>query len=185
MKIKTVTSAEYAELQSKHQIQDDVMYRIVEKKGLTMKQILKLQKIPDTMILPGSNIPKPAFNKINELVDAVNSLRDDCNLLMGYIAPENKCEPNNLEYDPNTTKGLSSLVENSKTPAENVQDPYAEQRKWVGKLCRFWDDGCVSNYISILKQIDDDETSFADDKGVYWQHCEPVKPDDDIIFKGE
>lgn len=33
------------------------------------------------------------INKINALVDAVNSLRDDCNLLMGYIAPENKCEP--------------------------------------------------------------------------------------------
>lgn len=32
-------------------------------------------------------------DKINELVDAVNSLRDDCNVLMGYIAPENKCEP--------------------------------------------------------------------------------------------
>lgn len=32
-------------------------------------------------------------SKINELVDAVNSLRDDCNLLMEYIAPENKCEP--------------------------------------------------------------------------------------------
>lgn len=107
---------------------------------------------------------------INELVDAVNSLRDDCNLLMGYIAPENKCEP----------------AENRQSAKiAHPDNPYAEQRKWVGKLCRFWDDGCDSNYISLLKQIDDDDTPFVDDNGVCWEHCEPVKPDDDIIFKGE
>ena len=39
------------------------------------------------------------LEKINELVDAVNSLRDDCNLLMGYIAPEDKCEPNLTDED--------------------------------------------------------------------------------------
>lgn len=33
------------------------------------------------------------YETVNQLVDAVNSLRDDCNLLMGYIAPEDKCEP--------------------------------------------------------------------------------------------
>lgn len=104
------------------------------------------------------------IKKVNELIDTVNELGKDVLFLRKKVLELGYKEPK---------------------PAENVQDDYAQYRKWVGKLCRFWDDGCASNYISLLKQIDDDETPFADDKGVYWQRCEPVKPDDDIIYKGE
>lgn len=147
----------------------------------------------DASVLWGGINDKVLAAKINEVVDAVNSLRDDCNLLMGYIAPE--------EYDPNTTKGLSSLVENSKTRAENVQkdtesgrenvqDKFAEQHKWIGKLCKFWDDDA---FITSKDWAYGTLTSI--DKGMQYQyccneisnfkHCEPVKPDDDIIFKGK
>ena len=110
--------------------------------------------------------------KINELVDAVNSLRDDCNLLMGYIAPENKCEP----------------AENGKF-AKIAQDPYAEQRKWIGKLCRFWDDDAfvTSNdwAFGILTSIDKGmQYQYCCNENCNFKHCEPVKPDDDIIYKG-
>ena len=98
------------------------------------------------------------LDKINELVDAVNSLRDDCNLLMGYIAPEDKCEP---------------------------ADPYAEQRKWIGKLCWVWDDDECERSFAKLNEIIEDEDDRPFKCFARWKHCEPVKPDDDIIFKGE
>ena len=51
--------------------------------------------------------------KINELTDAVNSLRDDCNLLMGYIAPEYGTKP--------TMAKNASVAENCKC-AKNAQE---------------------------------------------------------------
>lgn len=81
--------------------------------------------------------------KINELVDAVNSLRDDCNLLMGYIAPENKCEPTeNKKCAENAHGPIDDKVREeirrvsrcvNSTPA-GFQDQFAEQRKWIGCL---------------------------------------------------
>ena len=37
MRIETVTPAEYAELKSKHQIQDDVMYHVVDNNDIAKK----------------------------------------------------------------------------------------------------------------------------------------------------
>ena len=136
-----------------------------------------IEKLPQNIILPrdANGHKTPVFfmwDKINELVDAVNSLRDDCNLLMGYIAPENKCEP----------------TENKKC-AENAQDPYAEGLKWVGKLCRFRHCDDTRWKYGILKDVIYDTSSFLVDirykmGGIEFRECEPVKPDDDIIYKG-
>ncbi len=101
------------------------------------------------------------LERLNEVIDAVNSLRDDCNLLMGYIAPEDKCESE---------------------PA----DPYAEQRKWIGKVCRFWDDDNTNSSCGILTSIDTEtfkEPQFVCNDEYDYEHCEPVSPDDDIIYK--
>lgn len=108
--------------------------------------------------------------KINEVIDVVNSLRDDCNLLMGYIAPENKCEP----------------AENATISKMEKVDPYAEQRKWIGKLCWFWDIYPEGRQLDILVDINagDSCTPYETDTS-YFHSCEPVKPDDDIIYKGE
>lgn len=97
------------------------------------------------------------LNKINELVDAVNGILDYAPLEMAM-----KAEP--------------------KTPA----DPYAEQRKWIGKLCKFWDDNYkITKHFGILTRIDETAiVRYEAGNGFWYCACEPVKPDDDIIYKG-
>lgn len=101
--------------------------------------------------------------KINELVDAVNELKKDYDNVCIWV-------------------GKQKL----KTPAENVQDKFAEQRNWIGCLCRFWFDNKKQADIGILGDIDEDEIHpyFNADLGHNYKCCEPVKPDDDIIYKG-
>ena len=113
-------------------------------------------------------------DKINELVDAVNELQ--------------KHEEQHLDL---LTQLNEMRLHQDKEPAENSQsskmerpaDPYAEQRKWVGKLCKFWDFVYDNYYFDTLKGITD-KGLFIGHNGS-WEHCEPVLPDDDIIFKGE
>lgn len=101
----------------------------------------------------------PLVQKINELVDAVNAL-----------VYEN--DKDSDWYD-------------GRTRLKNVQDKFAEQRKWIGKLCWVWDDDGDERTFTKLKEIieDDDDRPFKCFSR--WKHCEPVKPDDDIIYKGE
>lgn len=97
------------------------------------------------------------INKLNELVDAVNGILDYAPLEMAM-----KAEPE---------------------PA----DPYAEQRKWIGKLCKFWDKNHEEDRIyDILHHIDPNcvYKYCRRELGGGYQYCEPVKPDDDIIYKG-
>lgn len=102
--------------------------------------------------------------KINELVEAVNKLQKDYDNVCVWV-------------------GEQKL----KTPVENVQDEFAEQRKWIGKLCKFWNfkDGAVD--MGILKAIDNLKPAipYINDIDCSYAYCEPVKPDDDIIYKGE
>lgn len=105
------------------------------------------------------------INKINELVDAVNSLRADVDHILNYCPMD--------------------LVE--KLP-ENVQsDPYAEQRQWIGRLCRFRQGFGAATTYGILSEIstDSDLPYYKKDTDTYWKYCEPVSPDDDIIYKKE
>lgn len=108
---------------------------------------------------------KSLFDKINELVDAVNELQTEVNKMaqnLNFAQPEVK---------------------------ENVQDKFAEQRRWIGKLCRFWDTNIGENVWGILGGIDFSENEkypyWCDQLQEQYQNCEPVKPDDDIIYKGE
>jgi hypothetical protein len=67
-------------------------------------------------------------------------------------------------------------------------DPYAEQRKWIGKACWFWDGNAQTKAFGQLNQIDplDDgqNAPYQTNYGQWYEYCEPVKPDDDIIYKG-
>ena len=97
------------------------------------------------------------INKINELVDAVNEI-------------------------------MTWRFETDEEPAENLQDPYGEQRKWIGKVCWFWDNDNTNSSCGILTSIDTEtfkEPQFVCNDEYDYEHCEPVKPDDDIIYKGE
>ena len=66
-------------------------------------------------------------------------------------------------------------------------DPYAEQRKWIGKACWFWDGNAQTKAFGQLKQIDplDDgqNAPYQTNYGQWYEHCEPAN--DDIIYKGE
>lgn len=67
---------------------------------------------------------------------------------------------------------------------ENV-DPYAEQHKWEGKLCWFWDADPEDKIVDVLSCIDtsDKYPYVMCDHQIHYKHCEPVSPDDDIIYK--
>ena len=98
-----------------------------------------------------------AFSILNQLVDAVNGILDYAPLEMAQ-----KAEP---EYKNRNVK---------------------QAEKWMYCLCRFWNDGCDSYYgelVNIDTKVSSD-APFERDTGDWYQCCEPVKPDDDIIYKG-
>lgn len=101
------------------------------------------------------------INKINELIDELNHI---------------------LEEREHVIKVYEEVMPNMK-PA----DPYAEQRKWMWHLCRFWFDNKKQADVGILGEIEEDNCHpyFNLDLGHHYKHCEPVKPDDDLIYKGE
>ena len=98
--------------------------------------------------------------KINELVDAVNELTS-------YVGP----------------LGVEFI---EPKPAKNVQvDEIEQAEKWIGKLCWFSQLYGCHQHIAILKRISESGLYVTDDGELYYAYCEPVKPDDDIIYKGE
>lgn len=105
------------------------------------------------------------LEKLNEVIDAVNAIQGD-------------------------VKKPNSPWIHWETPTKNMRDEYAEQRKWIGKVCKFWDGKEEEKVFGILTTIDSD--CGLSDMCPYWndttknwfEHCEPVKPDDDIIYKG-
>ena len=103
--------------------------------------------------------------KINELVDIINELQESQNTYWIDIA---------------------EIKKELQTRAENVQDKFAEQRRWIGKLCRFWDDNSkITKNFGILTRIDEMAiVPYEAENGFWYCACEPVKPDDDIIYKG-
>lgn len=95
---------------------------------------------------------------VNSLVDAVNELTN----CVGQLGVE--------------------FTEETKTPA----DPYAEQRKWIGCVCRFWYDNPNDTLLDYLDKIQTGKNGveyYSKESGDWFPHCEPVKPDDEIIYK--
>ena len=122
--------------------------------------------------------------KINELVDAVNKLETmakNTNTVLESLIKENNIHEKQIDE-------LQMKVEPEKV---EPTDPYAEQRKWIGKLCKFWDDSdkpelCVYDILCNIFDITHHENCpFQCGNGEWYEYCEPVKPDDDIIYKGE
>lgn len=110
--------------------------------------------------------------KINELCDTVNELTS----CVGQLGVEftDPTPPENVQPD-------------AESRPENVQDKFAEQRKWIGCVCRFWDNDDTQEFsYGVLTAIDTDFGVGYSCNGEYeYDNCEPVKPDDDIIYKGE
>lgn len=127
------------------------------------------------------------LDKINELVDAVNTIqkereaeRFEIQEWIGILEAVRK----SVNIHEKQIDELQMKLEPEKCePA----DPYAEQRKWIGKVCRFWNfkDGAVD--IGVLKAIDNLKPTipYINDIDCSYRYCEPISLDDDIIFKGE
>ena len=103
------------------------------------------------------------LKKLNELIDVVNTLIKENN------THEQQIDKLQMKIEP-----------------EKCEDPYAEQRKWIGKACWFWDDDNTNSSCGILTSIDTEtfkEPQFVCNDEYDYEHCEPVK--DDIIYKKE
>lgn len=51
-----------------------------------------------------------------------------------------------------------------------------DKSKWIGYLCRFWDDAPDLYSLGILKKADMDTTNpFLTQNGSRWKNCRPVK----------
>ena len=124
------------------------------------------------------------IEKINELVDAINT-----------IQKEREAERFEIQEWISIIEAVRKSVNihekqidelQMKIEPEKCEDQYAEQRKWIGKLCRFWNfkDGAID--IGILKAVDNLKPTipYINDIDCSYAYCEPVKPDDDIIYKG-
>jgi hypothetical protein len=89
------------------------------------------------------------------------------------VEPE-KCEtrPENVQPDAETRSG-------------NVQDKFAQYRRWAGKLCRFWDIDKDKAIYDILEEVIADWSyQFKTKRDYIFDHCEPVLPTDNVIYKG-
>ena len=102
--------------------------------------------------------------KINELIDTVNSI----------VSVQEKLIDSRF------------VVE---TKHEEPADPYAEQRKWIGRICEFWDnDETQQRSDGVLTKLDTESgfgVQYCCNDEYDYDNCQPVKPDDDIIYKGE
>ena len=63
----------------------------------------------------------------------------------------------------------------------------ADYTKWIGKLCWFWDkEFNTKNIVGFLTHVNLEALlPFCVNNSDYWEYCEPVRPDDDVIYKGE
>ena len=140
----------------------------------------------ECLTIPELGVPKPISDKINELVDAVNKQQIQLN--------NHECRLLDLQNrvtaldDPSYHEDENSDWYDDPKYREQSADPYAEQRKWIGYLCWFWDDVYGLKTAGVLEDITTIEEEFhyaKKDTCTVWKHCEPVKPDDSIIYKGE
>ena len=150
--------------------------------------IKKLDRTLRNEIDSGFTISEPVSigemqEKINELVDAVNKQQIQLN--------NHKCRLLDLHSrvaaldDPTYHEDEDSDWYDDPQYREQPADPYAEQRKWIGKICKFRDIDNDNLYYGPLTKIHDTSPYYYEcNHKVCYANCEPVKPDDDIIYKG-
>lgn len=130
----------------------------VENKMIGKFDIDFIDKIYDTKGLKFKKFICGEFAcKFNEIIDVVNALVEENNI------HEKQIDKLQMKQD----------------------DKYAEQKKWIGKLCRCWDSNIDGDVWGILQDIKDNKTEKYYLYGIGYEHCEPVRPDDSIICQGE
>ena len=129
-------------------------------------------------------------DKINQLIDAVNTIqkereaeRFEIQEWIGILEAVRK----SVNVHERQIDKLQMKLEpkKCKTRSENVQDKFAQYRDWAGKLCRFWNVDKDKAIYGILEEVKADWAYRFQMKGenYLFDHCEPVKPDEDIIYK--
>ena len=139
-----------------------------------------------TMIEKIERIDESFVEEINELVDAVNA-----------IQKEREAERFEIQEWIGILEAVRESVNIHEKQIDELQmkvepekckisvDPYTEQRKWIGKLCKFRDNYEDKWHFGVLEEIyERSDFPFGDFDNFEWAICEPVKPDDDIIYKG-
>lgn len=127
--------------------------------------------------------------KINEIIDAVDTIqqereaeRFEIQEWIGILEAVRK----SVNIHEKEIDKLQMLVEPEK--CEAPVDHYAEERKWIGKACWFWDGNAQTKAFGQLNQIDplDDgqNAPYQTNYGQWYEHCEPVLPTDNAIYKG-
>ena len=160
-------------------------------KGLTMiKKLQKHEIVRHGVVIEEQGCePREIIDKINALVDAVKELQ---NIQVQVNGHELKIAS---VYDQ--LNGFRAVMRKNgwnvdRTYPEHIADvskkidPYTEQRKWIGKLCWFWNsntepDTCFGVLTGLFDEADRPfERSIGQQ---LYRYCKPVKPDDDIIYK--
>lgn len=128
-------------------------------------------------------IPAETFamvcRKINELIDVVNELQEFADVADKNLAKlmEEATRAENVQPEP-------------KTGPENVH-AVCPAIKYMGKVCRFWNANNGKKFknigvlIEILSADNKRRYTCASKPKKHFEFCEPVKPDDDIIYRGE
>lgn len=130
-------------------------------------------------------------NIINTLVRKINELVEFCNDIGNARSFLERHEEQITKLNDAVNEIMTWRFDcDDGTPAESVQDKFAEQRKWIGKLCKFWFADAEHPTFGILDFVDAGPhpepfhiNCYESEQGWY-PHCEPVKPDDSIIYKG-
>lgn len=165
-------------------------------KGQQMIEKFTKEEIESVWAAPVAGNVQSIYGKINELVDAVTELheeaKDNARIRANYeklidtLVEENNIHEKQIdELQTKVNKMGQNLNFIQPEVKENVQDPYNEQR-WVGCLCKLWTgDGLVRYGILRGVALNRKKTNYPYQAlSTSFEHCEPVKPDDDIIYKG-
>lgn len=77
---------------------------------------------------------------------------------------------------------VKALKRIRETPPKDLK----EARKWIGKLCCFWNDEDQTEiYYEVLTCITRKGLYYAEGLGEAFDNCEPITADDELIYKGE
>lgn len=118
------------------------------------------------------------YNKINEIIAELNPILQERESQIKVYEEAQDIFDN----------AILDGIKNKKVDVTILQkDPYAKAREWAGKLCWFWEDDPNDKIVDVLSHIDTARICpfIQCDHQIGWSNCEPVKPTDDIIFKGE
>lgn len=149
------------------------------------EHILGLDGLPTT-IMPDS---AKLMRKINELGDAVNTIQKERETerfeIQEWISILESVRKSVNKHEKQIDE-LQMKVEPEK--CEAPVDTFAEQRQWIGCVCRFWYDNPNNTLLDYLDKIQTGKNGvvqyYAKESDDWFPHCEPVLPTDNAIYKG-